>query len=368
MTTHPPPRTVLQLTWSLVAGGAETYALTIADNLDRAKYRPAFCAVDQGGALEAEVRRRGYPCAILWRRPGVELALMWRLYRLFRQWKVRVVHTHHFNQLFYGVLGARLAGARVIHTEHSVECYKRPRLRVALRLLSLLCHTVTVIGRDGERTLRARVGIPARKLRLIRAGVGLPEQSESRADARAAMGLSDSDRVVAIVARLSPEKNHRLLLSAFATVARELPAARLLIAGDGPERDAVAREVARLSLTDRVQLLGVRRDVARILTASDLFVLCSDREGLPIAVLEAMAAGRPVVATAVGDLPSVVRDGEGGLIVPPGDPGALANAMSAILSEPARAAAMGARGRQLVERTYGVGPMLDKLQNLYGPP
>jgi glycosyltransferase involved in cell wall biosynthesis len=360
----PSPRTVAHVTWSLVAGGAETYALSIASRLDPSKFRSAFCAVDQGGALEAEVRRR-FPCEILRRPPGIHPGLVWKLYRLFRRWDVRVVHTHHFNQLLYSVIGAKLVGARIIHTEHSVEAYKRRRLRIALRLLSLLCHKVVVIGDDGRRTLEAGVGIPKRKLRLIRAGVSLDHPREPRAQVRAALGLGKAERVATIIARLSPEKNHQLLLSAFATVSRRMPEARLLIVGDGTERDAIAQEIERLGLQNCVRMLGVRRDVHRILAASDLFVLSSDREGLPIAVLEAMAAARPVLATAVGDIPTVVRDGISGRLVPPRDMQAMAVAMTEFFHDPQRASAMGAHGRRLVQENYDVAKTASAFQALY---
>ena len=134
-------RVVMQITWSLVAGGAEMYAFNLASNLDPKRYRVILCALDQGGALEPEVRRSGIPYLVMNRRPGIQLGLIWQLFRLFRATGVKVVHTHHFNQLFYSAIGAKLAGARLIHTEHSVEFCSRWDLRLALRLLAALCDT-----------------------------------------------------------------------------------------------------------------------------------------------------------------------------------------------------------------------------------
>lgn len=358
------PQTVVHVTWSLVAGGSEMYAFTIASNLDPNLYSSVMCAVDQGGALEPEVKREGIPYFVMNRRQGLDLGLMWRLFKLFRKSGARVIHTHHFNQLFYSALAAKALGARVIHTEHSVECFKRKRLRVALRALSVFCHRVIAIGDDGARVLMEDVGIPKRKLEIIRAGVDVGSFSESREEARAALGLDPSARVAAIVARLFPEKNHILLLRAFAEVAGKIARARLLIVGEGSEREAIQEEIKRLGLSGRVELMGVRRDVARILAASDVFALSSDREGLPIAVLEAMAAARPVVATSVGDLPSVVRDGETGRVVPPGDPSAFAEALAEVLGDASRAEEMGARGRRLVQ-DFSLRAMIDKYESLY---
>lgn len=357
-------RVVMQITWSLVAGGAEMYALSLASNLDRNRYRVILCALDQGGALEPEVCRSGIPYFVMHRRPGIQLGLMWKLFLLFRRTGVEVVHTHHFNQLFYSAVGARLAGARLIHTEHSVEFCSRWDLRLALRLLCGLCDKVVTVGSHGERTLRQRVGIPSRKLRVIPGGVKLSNSSEPRDEARRSLGISQDARVATIVARLYPEKNHRMLLAAFDAVRRHVPGARLLIVGEGVEEAAISAEISRLGLTDLVHMLGVRRDIDRILAASDVFLLSSHREGFPIAVLEAMAAELPVIATAVGDLPSILEDGVTGRLIGPGDTQAFASAIIDVLNDPKAARQMGRQGRRSVA-AFGVAKMVEKYEALY---
>ena len=356
---------VMQVTWSLVAGGAEIYALTIARNLAPARYTTEICALDQGGALVPEIKRLGIPYSVMNRRQGIDLRLMWRLYRFFARERPSIIHTHHFNQLFYSFIGAKLTGARIVHTEHSLEAYEgRRKMRVALRLLSIFCRKVVAIGSDSETFMREQVGIPERKLAVIRAGIDLKAFDESKEEARAALGLSIKDRVVTIIARLYPEKNHRLLLAAFAQVYEQVADARLLIVGEGTEREAIEAEIKRRRLEERVHVLGVRRDVARILAATDVFALSSEREGLPIVVLEAMAAARPVVATAVGDLPSVIKDKETGFIVPPGDAQALAATLSQLLNDASLAARVGEAARASVQ-AYGLEAMISRYQNLY---
>lgn len=358
------PQRVMQVTWSLVAGGSEMYAYTIAANLDARRFQSQLCAIDKGGALEPEIRRRGIPYHIMHRRQGVDWKLMWRLYRLFKRERVEVIHTHHFNQLFYSLLGAKLCGARLVHMEHSVEFLKSRKKRWTLRGLALFCDKVLAIGGDGARVLEAEVKIPRKKLQIIRAGVDTAAYTQSQAAARAALGLAESDKVAVIVARLFPEKNHRMLLEAFAEVKRRLANAKLLIVGDGVEEAAIRQEISRLNLSDAVSLLGVRRDVPRLLAAADVFVLSSDREGLPIAVLEAMAAAKPVVATAVGDLPAVVKDRETGRVVAAKDAAAFAEALVEIFSDTSAAAAMGAKAREAA-RDYSLQTMMERFAALY---
>lgn len=356
---------IMQVTWSLVAGGAEIYALTIARNLAPTHYATELCALDQGGALEAEIKRLGISYRVMNRRQGIDLRLIWRLYRFFARERPGIIHTHHFNQLFYSFIGARMTGARIVHTEHSLEAYEgRRKMRLALRLLSIFCRKVVAIGSESETFMRERVGIPERKLTVIRAGIDLKAFNESKAEARAALGLSSKDRVVAIVARLYPEKNHQLLLAAFAEVCEHVANARLLVVGEGTERAAIQEEIKRLRLEDHVKMLGVRRDVARILAATDVFALSSTREGLPIVVLEAMAAARAVVATAVGDLPSIINDRETGIIVPPGDAHAMASALIELLNDESLAMRVGEAARSSVQ-AYGLETMISRYQNLY---
>lgn len=359
-------RCVMQVTWSLVAGGSETYALTVASNLDSSQYRVGMCGVDQGGALEQEIQRRQIPYHIMNRRAGIDVRLMARMFMLLRRERVDVIHTHHFNQLFYSLPAALLLGIRVIHTEHSVEAYKKRHLCWALRLMSVCCHRVTAIGADGERVLREKVRIPRHKLQVIRAAVDLTRFDCNRVQARSALGLRLDDRVATIVARLYPEKNHCLLVKAFAQVLAKLPDAKLMIVGEGTEEGSIRQAIQELGIGRQVMMLGVRRDIPVILAATDVSVLCSDREGLPISVLEAMAAANPVVATRVGDLPCVVQDEQTGMLVEPGSPEALAAALVRLLGDPALARRLGQAGRVHVQANYSLEQMVYEHQQLYG--
>ncbi len=340
------------------------YAYTVAANLDANKYASLICAIDKGGALEPEIKNSAIPYFVMNRRSGLDFALIWRMVGLFKAHKIRVVHTHHFNQLLYSVLAAKLTGARIIHMEHSIAYLKSNKLRSALKFLSLFCDKVLAIGNDGAEFLRERVKISESKLEIVRAGVDPHLYSETKPQARAALGLDEDAKIAVIVARLFPEKNHLMLLEAFAEVTRRVDNAQLLIVGEGTEREAIESQIKQLHLENAVRVLGVRRDVARLLAAADLFVLSSDREGLPIAVLEAMAAGKPVVATRVGDLPAVIRDGETGRLVEAKNSLGFAEAIIEILTDLDLSSKMEAQAKRAVE-AYGLQAMLDKFDRLY---
>lgn len=356
---------VIQVTWSLAAGGSERYAVDVAAGVDRARFIPYICALDQGGAFETEAKMLGIPYTLMRRPAGLSPRLVWRLYQVFRLNRATIVHTHHFPSLFYSFLPAILMGARLIHTEHGLATYTARHRRLALRFMSCFCHAVVAVGSESERFLRNQVGIATKKLSVIPGGVRIDRfRSVSRAESRRALGLKESDRVVVMVARLSPEKNHALLLNAFDVVLKHIHNAHLLIVGGGPEQAAIADRIRQLGLSDSVSMLGVRHDIPEILSAADIFALTSDREALPISILEAMAAGLPVVSTNVGDVHTIIEDGANGRLVQPGDFEAFANAVINLLQEPELATLMGNTNR-VSANEFSVSTMAEKYEQLY---
>jgi glycosyltransferase involved in cell wall biosynthesis len=354
---------VVQVAWSLSAGGSERYATSLAIGLKRHGYRPVVLAFAVGGAFESALRSESIDFKVLESGVGISVKQVWRLFQEFRRTRPRVIHTHHFAPLLHSLPGAILSGGRLIHTEHGLSAYKTSRYRLALRVMSWFCDAIVVVGDDAARFMLEKVGISRRKLRVIPGGVDLSPCAISREEARNRLGLTVDEPVAVTVARLSPEKNHCMLLRAFARVQDKLNS-RLLLVGDGPERSAIETEIARLSLQKSVTLLGVRSDIPEILAASDVFLLSSNREGLPLAVLEAMAAGVPVVATNVGDLPMIVKDGVTGLLVNPDDECEFANALFELLSNENRAKELGNRARKLAEG-FSVEAMVRAYESLY---
>jgi glycosyltransferase involved in cell wall biosynthesis len=299
------------------------------------------------------------------RRPGFDWRVISRLYRLFRERRVDLVQTHHLVSIVYGGLAARLAGAVLVHVEHEYFSLKRPRARRVLRVLARLCHQIVTVGEEVQEFLVSEIGLPRSKVAVIRNGVDVVLYSPQKRVLRAALGFAPEDRLIGHVARLEAEKDQETLLLAFRTLLGTHPNARLVIVGDGSRRDDLRQVSTSLGIAERVDFLGWRNDVADILPHLDVFVLSSIHEGLPLALLEAMACARPVVATAVGEVPRVVRNGITGVTVPPGDPAALAASLAVVLERAAWAAAMGQAARLLVENTFSIDRSAQQYQALY---
>jgi glycosyltransferase involved in cell wall biosynthesis len=339
---------LMQVTHSLERGGSETLAKELALRLHDPEARSAVCAVDLGGPLAQELAANGIATFVMGRRPGVDGRLPLRLLRLFLRERPAIVQTHHLTQLVYAGLPARLAGARLVHVEHECFSLAAPRHQRQLRGLSFLCDRVVAVAEEVRAFLLGPAGLRAAKVQLIRNGVDL---GRYRAEARRScqdLGLPAGARLVGTVGRLEPEKDQRTLLAAFPDVLAAHPSTRLVIVGDGSLRASLVETAQSLGIMEHVHFLGARPDVAALLPSLDVFALPSLREGLPLAALEAMACGRPVVTTSVGELGRLVHHGVTGLTVAPGDASALARSIATILADRRLAERLGRAARQAV--------------------
>jgi len=224
---------------------------------------------------------------------------------------------------------------------------------------------LSVSERLADRMAR-ETGYPRERIRTIRNGLDLDQWAAGdRHKTRAALGATSNEVLVLAVGRLVSVKNHALLLTAFAQARTDGTHCRLLIAGDGPLRPELESQIRSMGIDAEVSMLGERRDVPDLLAASDVFVLSSDSEGMSNTIIEAMAAGRPVVATNVGGNPELVVDGETGLLVDRGNGDAMAAAIAALSSDPARRERLGAAGRERACREFGVARMLQDYERMY---
>ncbi|HEX5133273.1 MAG TPA: glycosyltransferase [Candidatus Krumholzibacteria bacterium] len=359
--------TVAHIVQDLDVGGLERVVMSLLDATDPARYRTVLYTLGEGGDLAGEVERRGHAVRRLAKRSGLDYVLFPRLVRCLRADAVDVVHAHNYSALVYGSIAGRIAGVGgVIYTAHGAKTASRRATRRYQRL-GLVDDVVFVSG-DALRVALAAGAVEKRNLHTIENGVRLEEYARSnsqRLAARQSLGIDAAAPVVGIVARLTRAKDHVNLLDAFARVRERHPAARCVIVGDGELRGAITDHVQALGLGKEVLMLGRRDDVADVLSAFDVYVLSSYTEGLAVTLLEAMAAGLPVVATDVGGNPEVVVDGVTGRLVPARDAAALADAIMGMLADRERARAMGEAGRIRCQERFGVNTMTRRYQKLY---
>lgn len=351
-------RLVIHVTLSLDMGGQEQLLAEFARHADRRRFALHFVALGERGRLAAPLEELGCPVTSLEEPAGLRPALVMRLAKLFHELEADVIHTHDDKPLLYGAPAARLARVRHIHTHHHGRLPQFTRRQEKLvALAARLPHRVACVSQDCAGWL-GELGVPAKRLLTVHNGIDR--------ERFAFHGPHPSGPAVC-VARLSPEKDLANLLHAAAQVAEAVPDFRLEIAGDGPLREDLLQLRQPLGLSERVAFLGVVRDISAVLRRARLFVLPSQSEGISLTLLEAMASGLPVVATRVGGNPEVVEEGSTGLLVPPGDPRALAQAMLKLWHNPERGRTLGQAGRHRVEKHFDIRAMVGRYEALYGP-
>lgn len=367
------PVKICHVVLSLDVGGLERVVLRLLSRLDRSRWTPVVVALDEPGALAGGLGRLGIPLRVMGRGAGLDADLAVRLSALLRQEGARLVHTHNTAAHLYGSIAAHLArgrdegrGPRVVHTKHGRNQPDLPRHVLVNRLASALSDRIVAVSNDAATVALEIERVRRDKVVTIGNGVDTQEYrpAADAASARAALGTPAGGFHVGCVARLAAIKDHRTLLEAFARLRSARPDAHLTLVGDGPERAALEERAARLGVGGAVTFAGVQANVAPLLAAFDVFALSSLSEGISLTLLEAASAGLAVVATRVGGNGEVVVDGETGLLVPPADPAALAEALAAIAARPDRAA-MGRAGRTLVERQFSVERMARAYATLY---
>jgi glycosyltransferase involved in cell wall biosynthesis/protein-tyrosine-phosphatase len=316
------------------------------------------------GRLAAELRRLGLPVAVLDERRKSAASILYALVRRLRAHPADVVHTHRYKETVLGGLAARLAGVRaVMRTVHGarepLRGWQHAKLRAyeALDRLALRCFADRIVAVSAHLAarLRAEGHRPARVV-TIHNGVDVraTKPARCREEVRRELGIEPGAPLVGTVGRLTPVKGHAQFLRAARLVRHAHPHARFLLVGDGPLRDALRQQAWQLGLEPACVFAGERADVADLVSALDVFALSSLDEGVPMALLEAMALGRPVVATAVGGVPEVVVDEVSGRLVPPADEMALVRAWQELLGAPERARALGHAARRRVEEAFSV--------------
>ncbi|HEU0180150.1 MAG TPA: glycosyltransferase [Blastocatellia bacterium] len=368
---------VLHLITSFDVGGTERQAVELLKRIDRRRFDVSLAAIRLKGPLYREVaeifpRAPQFPLTSFYNANAAKQLMRLRNWMIGEQ--VEILHAHDFYAGLLGAAAARLARVRVIACQRHMRLSDRRAHEWGTRLTHRLAHRVLVNSEAIRDHLLAGGHVAPEKIVVIRNGLSDAAEraaldhggrSKRRAALLRELNLDEGAKLIGLVARLQPVKGHRYFIEAAGRIAAVEPKAHFLLVGDGALRREIEEQAARLGLGDRVHLLGDRNDAALVPAGFDVAALASLSEGLPNAVMEAMAAGAPVVATAVGGTAELVIDGATGFLVPPADAEALARRIIDALRNPERSARMAAQGRQRALSQFGMGRMVESVERLY---
>ena len=358
---------VLEVLATLKRAGAERVAVSLACRLDPSRFETAVVTLFDAvpGGFEPALAEAGVQAWHLGKHPGLDLRMVPRLYRVMRAFQPAVIHTHSYVLRYTLPAGVAARAGAMVHTVHNQAARE---VDLAGRLIHRAAFgrrvSAVAVGEQVRRSFREWYG--AEPAATIPNGIDADafRRPGARQQWRRENGFGEGDFLIASVARLEPQKNPLGLIEGFAQAFGDDARCRLLLAGGGSLREVARQLATRRGVGERVHFLGVRADVAEMLAACDMFALSSLWEGSPLAVMEAMAAGLPVVATAVGGVPELVTDGETGQLGPAGEVRAFAAALVALAGDAERRHGMSdAAGRRAV--AFSVDTMVKSYAGLF---
>lgn len=366
------PISVLFFTNTTVRAGVEEHIITLLRGLDRGSFRTYLAGPRELlEKLQPDVPA-DVECFPMSLGRVIDMSDAYRLGRILRSRRIDVLHSHMFrSSMLAAPVGWIFRVPAVVETSHGREGWRTGWFKSKFWVDRVVAHFVDAyiaVSQANARYLVERKRIPACKVTTIYNGCDVsmfnPERRASAA-LRARVGLQDRDRVLLMVGRLEPQKAHRVLIDALPQVVGCFPDARAIFVGSGGLQVELQQQVRSLNLDGRVFFAGFQSNMPEWYALADVVVLPSFYEGLPLAAIEALASGRPLVATAVDGTAEVVVDGESGLTVMPGDHAALAHALCRVLGDPDLARRLAIGGRRRVQEHFSAARQLEQTQNLY---
>lgn len=346
-------------------GGAERLVVNLLEAFDRKRFEVAVVSLypETGTILEREIREKRFKVYYLNKHLGPDPRMIFQLWRLFRTFRPDVMHMHLYI-LRYTLLPALLCRIPVcMHTIHSVAQKEVDLVGKIVHWFAF--HLLGVVPVSiSQRVANTIHSLYGRGIKTPIIYNGIPTAQFIHNQKRISK-QSDKNLVILHIGSFSPQKNHVILIEAFALASKENNKMHLWFVGDGELHETIKHLVSKKDLRERVSFLGLRSDIAMLLADSDLFVLSSDYEGVPMTILEAMAAGKPVIATAVGGVPELVEDGITGILVPPRDPESLSQAILRLAKDPDLRQHMGQMGQKCALERFDISLATRKYEALY---
>ena len=361
----------------LSMGGAERLMVPILKHLSRTDFEAYVCALQSkdGNPMEDEIRALGVPVDCMDIKHLRDWNALPRLIKYLKKNDVDLVHTQLEFANILGNISARflhLPSVCTIHVMPSLDVKAKSKLHQKLEwfVLNYFCNRVISVSEEAREYHLHISGTSASQVSTIYNGIDLSsfsslERELERANVRAELGIPSDANLLTTVAVLRPQKGIQFMIRAMSTVLASNPNTYYLVAGNGSHRAALMEEVNNLGLGDRVIFPGMRQDVPRLLTASDVFVLPTLTEALPTVLAEAMAAKLPIIASRVGGVPEMITNGQNGCLVEPEDEEGLAQACIDLLVSSEKRAAVGAEGWRIVNQKFNIEKQVDQLETLY---
>jgi glycosyltransferase involved in cell wall biosynthesis len=352
---------------TVALGGAEMVVLQLAEEL-RTRGHSVHPVVpgNRDGWLVDALRGSGFTWHTYEGHRGIDFSLLRRMTRMLQRLRVDVVHSHEFVMAVYGTAIARKLGIPHVVTMHgNMNMTRKWRRRAALRWAFKRSRAVVAVSEDTRRHLESSLGLRRGVVQVVPNGI--PVRSGDGSRVRRELGIMPSELVFVAVGSLMARKGHAVLLEAMADLGRRstMPGWRLLIAGQGAERPRLEAIIREHALEKQVHLLGPRNDVPDLLAAADIFVMPSLWEGLPLAILEAMFAGKAIVASRTSGIPEAIDDRVNGLLTPPGDVVALTDALQLLVQNAEYRAELGRAAQQRATARFSIAAVADAYELLY---
>jgi len=339
---------------------------TLTDLLPNDRYKPIVCSLEDG-PLAPRLSQKGIKVIILPKKRPYDLTFLGKLIYLIRKEKVRLIHSHSLISSIYGWIAAGVTRVPLVITLHGKSLFNLKHGGTLFPRLARRCAKVICVS-DSLCKEVEHLGLPSEGLVTIHNGIDIKRFDNlcNNNELRKELRLGSSTPIVGSVGVLRKVKRYDQLLESVPLVLREFPMVKFILVGDGPRKENLQRKSEALGISNSVIFLGQRDDIPRILSIFDIFVISSATEGISIAILEAMALSKPVIATNVGGNPEVVEHGKTGLLIPPEQPRALARAIIELLKDERKREMMGRQGRIRAKQMFFIDAFLQKHLELYG--
>jgi glycosyltransferase involved in cell wall biosynthesis len=359
---------ILHIVEDLRIGGLERVLASIVLNLDRSKFIPQVWCLAHGGEIADDLIRAGVNVKILGMSSYYNPAHIIKLSSYLRKSKIDIIHTHGYFASTFGRLSAILAGTSVIitHIHTTYHGFKKRNILIE-RLLSFFTDKIVCVSKSTKEYVENIERIDKNKTCLIYNGTESPNEDVVKTPIdRAEFDFSVEDFVVITVASLVMHKGHKSLLDAINILSKKYKRIRLLIVGEGPLKGELESYAKKLQISSRIVFTGLRKDVFSLLKLADLFVLPStEREGLGVALIEAMAQGLALVGTRIGGIPEIIENNVNGLLVAPGNPYELADAIKRLMTDRDKKERMANQGKRIFEKKFSAKIMMENIELLY---